>query len=96
MSQDLEKQLEEARELHKFLYNYKNQEYPEKLLQINNLRKKLADLNELNEEEKQNLEELIKKEKILMKQSQIQESKDISNKISTVRKMKIILIWFTT
>lgn len=63
---------------------YKNQEYPEKLLQINNLRRKLEDLNNMHEEEKSNLLHMIKTERNLMDQHHLQTTEQITDKVSMV------------
>lgn len=70
--------------LNKQLSIYKNQEYPEKLLEINNLRKKLSDINNLHNEEHENLSDIIKSETNRMKQTQNEMSRNITDKISTV------------
>lgn len=74
----MNEELEETKKLHSKLSTYKNQEYPERLLQINNLRKKLDDLNELNKQELDSLNEVLNKERYNMKK----ENQTISNKIA--------------
>lgn len=80
----MEEDLKEAQELNKLLSIYKNQEYPEKLLQINNLRRKLSDLNTFYAEEKESLQEMIKNDRNQTKQSQLHTTLNISEKISSV------------
>jgi hypothetical protein len=80
----VEEDLKEAQELNKLLSIYKNQEYPEKLLQINNLRRKLSDLNTFYAEEKESLQEMIKNDRNQTKQSQLHTTLNISEKISSV------------
>ena len=45
----------------KILSTYKNQEYPEKLLQIKNLQKEVLDLHNVHAEEKEELVDMIAK-----------------------------------
>jgi hypothetical protein len=70
--------------LHRSLAIYKNQEYPEKLLHINNLRKKLDDLYNLNSEERENLEDMIRSDKLLQHNGQVQVTQEIADEISKV------------
>lgn len=77
-------ELDETQELHKNLSTYKNQEYPEKLLYINNLRKKLDDINSLHSQERDNLEDVIRSEKNLMKKQHIETTKNIADELSRV------------
>jgi hypothetical protein len=78
------KELSLTQELHRNLAIYKNQEYPEKLLYINNLRKKLDDLNNLHNEERENLDEMIYNDKINQKTNRIQMTKQIADDVSKV------------
>lgn len=52
VSTEMGEKLENAQDLNKLLSIYKNQEYPEKILQINNLRKNLEDLQNFQSNEK--------------------------------------------
>jgi hypothetical protein len=63
---------------------YKNQEYPEKLLQINNLKKKLSDNNNLHYQERDNLIEMIKSEHNRTTTHQMNMAKEITENISNV------------
>ena len=78
----MDEELRQAQELCKRLSVYKNQEYPEKLLQINNLRRKLEDLNSLHEEEKNNLLHMIKSERNIMDQQHMETTEHITDKVS--------------
>ncbi len=78
------KELSLTQTLHRNLASYKNQEYPEKLLNINNLRKKLDDLNNLHNEERENLDEMIYNDKMIQKNSQIETTKLIADDVSKV------------
>ena len=84
-SHEIEEKLLEAQELNRILSVYKNQEYPEKLLQINKLRKELGDLNNLHNEEQQNLQDIINREKEMMKRSRFETTRNITLDISKVR-----------
>lgn len=87
-SSEVEEKLREAQELSRLLSVYKNQEFPEKLLQINKLRKELGDLNNLHNEEYQNLQDMISYEKETMKRNRYETTKNITENISTVEKTK--------
>lgn len=73
---------------------YKNQEYPEKLLQINNLKKKLADNNDLHDQERENLIEIIKSEHNRIVQHQQEVIKEVTDNVSLVSGLKTILLIF--
>ena len=78
--------MKKAQELSHVLSVYKNQEYPEKLLQINKLRKELGDLNNLHNQEFDNLQEMISHEKDAMKKSRYETTKTIGTNVSKVNK----------
>ncbi len=80
----LEVELSETQQLCKQLSIYKNQEHPEKQLQINNLKKKLQDMNDIHNEEHDSLIGLLNYEKNVMIESQIEETRKIADTISSV------------
>lgn len=80
----METKLKEAQDLNRLLSIYKNQEYPEKLLQINKLRKKLGDLNNIHNEEHDDLKNMIKREKDAMNRTIVDTTKNISDQVSQV------------
>jgi hypothetical protein len=84
ISNEIDHQLKQAQDLCKLLSVYKNQEYPEKLLQINNLRRKLEDLHNLHEEEKSNLLHMINSERSIMDQHHYETTENITDKVSMV------------
>ncbi len=63
---------------------YKNQEHPEKQLQISSLQKKLQDMNDIHDEEHENLVELLNYEKHLLLENQIEQTRQIAESISLV------------
>jgi hypothetical protein len=75
--------LKKAQELSKLLSIYKNQEYPEKLLQINNLRKKLDDVKKNSNDEQNNLLNMINTDKEQVKNAQIETTKTIATNMSS-------------
>jgi hypothetical protein len=62
---------------------YKNQEYPEKLLQINNLRKKLEDSKKHSNDEKSYLLNMINSDKEHTKNEEIENTKSIAVNMSS-------------
>lgn len=62
---------------------YKNQEYPEKLLQINNLRKKLDELKKQNSDEQSYLLNMIKTDKQQTKNAQVETTKSLAGDMSS-------------
>jgi hypothetical protein len=79
----LEDNLIETIELNKRLSVYKNQEYPEKLLKIENLKKKLNDTIELNKEENENINEILTKSRNVINEEKLEMTSQISNKITS-------------
>lgn len=80
----MDQELKEAENLHKILSTYKNQEYPEKVLKINTLKKKLEDINEVNKEESDNMNDMINRERQNMKRENYEIAHNIADKISKV------------
>ena len=83
-SKEIENELKKAQDLNKLLSIYKNQEYPEKLLQINNLKKKLTDISNLYSEEHDSLIEMIKSEKQLAEETQNSAIQNVTSDVSSV------------
>lgn len=82
----IEQELNRTQKLCNQLSIYKNQEHPEKQLQIINLKKKLQDMNDIHNEEHDNLIGLLNYEKKLMIESQIEQTKKIADSVSSVFK----------
>ncbi len=68
---------------------YKNQEYPEKLLQIKNLQKEVLDLHNVHAEEKDELVDMISKETNRLHNIQIELEKSMVKSIFEVKMIKI-------
>ncbi len=83
----VDEELQAVQELCKILSTYKNQEYPEKLLQIKNLQKEFIDLHNVHAEEKDELVEMINKETNRVSKIQIDSEKTIVQNIYDVRKL---------
>jgi hypothetical protein len=71
------------------LSTYKNQEYPEKLLQIKNLQKEVLDLHNVHAEEKDELVDMISKETNRLHNIQIELEKSMVKSIFEVKMIKI-------
>lgn len=80
----MDEELRQAENLHKNLSTYKNQEYPEKVLKINTLKKKLEDINEVNKEESENLNDMINRERQNMKRENYELAHNIADRVSKV------------
>ena len=79
-------ELQSVQDLCKILSTYKNQEYPEKLLQIKNLQKEVLDLHNVHAEEKAELVDMITKETDRLRNIQIDSEKVVVKNIFDVRK----------
>ena len=80
----MDEELTKTQDLYKLLSIYKNQEYPEKLLQIKNLQKQLVDLRNLHEEETDDLLDMVTKETNRILKIQSEKEKDFVDKITNV------------
>lgn len=78
---EVQKELDSTQELHKLLSIYRYQEYPEKLLQIKNLQKQIIDLKNVNEEEKDDLNDIINKETTRLRNIQSEKQLELADKI---------------
>ena len=84
-SDQVEGQLSNAQKLSKQLSIYKNQEYPEKILQINNLRKNLDDIKNFQNEEKEAFLQMAEEDRDRERAQQAMITENIANKLTTVR-----------
>lgn len=82
-SDQVEGQLSNAQKLSKQLSIYKNQEYPEKILQINNLRKNLDDIKNFQNEEKEAFLQMAEEDRDRERAQQAMITENIANKLTT-------------
>ncbi len=67
---------------------YKNQEYPEKILHINNLRQSLEDLKRFQAEEKETFKAMIENDRQRTKAENYEIAKSITTKITSVNSIE--------
>lgn len=82
ISNEIEHELKSAQDLNKQLSIYKNQEYPEKILQINNLRKNLDDFKKFQYEEKEAFIQMMHDDKEREKAGHLKLTENIANNIT--------------
>jgi hypothetical protein len=78
----MEADLKVAQELNEQLSIYKNQEYPEKVLKINNLRKNLNDLREFQQAEKESFMQMMEDDRDRDRAKQFSLTENIANKVT--------------
>ncbi len=81
-STNVETDLRLAQNLNEQLSIYKNQEYPEKVLKINNLRKNLNDLREFQQAEKESFMQMMEEDRERDRTKQFNLTEDIANKVT--------------
>lgn len=72
------------------LSTYKNQEYPEKLLQIKTLQKQVLDLHNVHAEEKEELTDMINKETTRLAKIQLDAEKDYIQNVFDVNLLQLL------
>lgn len=85
VSDNIERELQDAQDLNKQLSIYKNQEYPEKILQINNLRKNLEDIKAFQNAEKEAFLRMIESDRDRELERETKFTENIASKVATVR-----------